>query len=61
MFNGITNELSLLAKLKINLLLIVLALDVRHVDGDEYISLAALEAQKGHDNGSEVGGRGLVV
>ena len=54
--DSIANELSLFAQLEIDIFLVVFALDVGHVDGDEDICLVLFEAQEGHDNGSEVGG-----
>lgn len=54
--DGVADELSLLAELEVDVLLVVLALDVGHVDGDEDVGRVALEAQKGEDDGGEVGG-----
>ena len=53
----IPNQLSLLAQRQVHLLLIVLALDVRHVDGDEDVALLLLEPYQREDQRREVGRR----
>lgn len=59
--NGIANELSLTSELEIDIVLVVLALDVGHVDGDEDVGLNFFEAQEGKCDGCEVGGGRLVA
>lgn len=59
--NGIANELSLTSELEIDIVLVVLALDVGHVDGDEDVGLKFFEAQEGKCDGCEVGGGRLVA
>ena len=59
--DSVANQLTLLAQLEVDVLLIVLALDVRDVDSDEDVRLLLLEAQQRHDDGGEVGGRGRVT
>lgn len=51
----------MLAKLKVDISLVVFALDVGDVDGDEDIRLLLLEAEEGHDDGGEVGGGRLLL
>lgn len=41
--HGVSDKFALLAQLEVNVFLVVLALDVRHVYGDEYVGLVALE------------------
>lgn len=61
MLDRIPNELSLLPHLQIDLVLVVRALNVRHVDGDQDVGLFALEPQEGQDQGGKVGrGRGAA-
>lgn len=53
--DGSTNQLSLTSQLEVNVLLVVLALDMRHVDGDEDVCLKLLKSQKCEDDGGKVG------
>jgi len=57
MLDGITNQLALLAERQVDLVLVVLALDVRHVDGDEDVRVLLLEPDQRQDQRGEVGRR----
>lgn len=51
----ITNQLALLAQFQVHVLLVVLALDVRDVDGNEYIGIFLFEPHERQDDGRKVG------
>lgn len=51
----VPDELPLLPELQVDVVLVVLAVDMRHVDSDEDVGLLLLEAHEGQDYGSEVG------
>lgn len=53
--DGVSDQLALLPELQVDVVLVVLAADVRHVDGDEEVGLLVLEAHEGQDYGGEVG------
>lgn len=55
--DGVADEAALLPQLQVDVLLVVLALDVRHVDGDEDVGQLALEAHQRQDDGREIGAR----
>lgn len=59
--DGVADELALAAELQVDLVLVVLALDVGHVDGDEDVRLLLLESQERQDDGGKVGRRGGVA
>lgn len=63
--DGVANEPALLAQLEVDVVLVVLTLDVRHVDGDEDVRRLLLQPQQRQDDGREVwcvtGGFGGVV
>lgn len=62
MLDGVADEPALLAQLEVDVILVVLALDVWHVDGDEDVRRLLLQPQQRQDNGREVRRvtRGLV-
>ena len=59
--DGVADELALLPELQVHFVLVVLSLDVRHVDRDEDVRLLLLQAQKRHDEGGEVRAGGPVL
>lgn len=59
--HGVTNELALLSELEIDIILVVLALDVRHIDGDKDVGVEFLETEEGHDQGREVWCRAALL
>lgn len=50
----VANQPALLAEFQVDVVLIVLALDVGHVDGNQDISGLLLQAKKGQDDGGEI-------
>jgi hypothetical protein len=52
--DGVLNQLSLLADLQVDVLLVVLALDVRHVDGDQDVRVLGLQPHQVQHDGCEV-------
>ena len=58
--DSISDQLALFSQCQVHLLLVVFALDVRHVDGDQDVRLLLLQSQKREDNGREVGRRGAL-
>lgn len=53
-FYCISDQLALLAQRKVDLVFVVLALDVRHIDSDQYVCRRLLESQQREDEGREV-------
>jgi hypothetical protein len=56
--NGIPDQLSLLPERQVDLVLIILSLDVRHVDGDEDVRRLLFEPHKCQEKRCEVRRRG---